>query len=114
VASLERQRIKERGVLDGLARRQNPRQNQRTSDLQSGQDRRFQLAATRDIADANAFLPRCAQAPGRLVNKLPQVRWSPRGVQRAIQARAAMVVDGRLNAAAINLTAWTPAVFLLP
>jgi hypothetical protein len=38
------------------------------------------------------------------MNKLRQMRWSPRGAQRLLQARAA-VIDGRLKAGAINLAA---------
>lgn len=37
-------------------------------------------------------------------NKLQQMRWSPRGAQRVLQARAA-VIDGRLRAGAISLAA---------
>jgi len=38
------------------------------------------------------------------MNKLRQMRWSPRGAQRVLQARAA-VIDGRLGSGAINLAA---------
>lgn len=38
------------------------------------------------------------------MNKLRQMRWSPRGAQRLLKARAA-VIDGRLKAGAINLAA---------
>ncbi|MGB5083773.1 MAG: hypothetical protein WBO09_04025 [Methylocystis silviterrae] len=38
------------------------------------------------------------------MNKLRQMRWSPRGAQRVIQARAA-VFDGRLKLAALHLAA---------
>jgi hypothetical protein len=38
------------------------------------------------------------------MNKLQQMRWSPRGAQRVLQARAA-VIDGRLKAGAFNLAA---------
>jgi hypothetical protein len=38
------------------------------------------------------------------MNKLPQMRWSPRGAQNVLQARAA-VIDGRRRASAIRLAA---------
>jgi hypothetical protein len=38
------------------------------------------------------------------MNKLRQMRWSPRGAHRLLQTRAA-VIDGRLKAGTISLAA---------
>jgi hypothetical protein len=38
------------------------------------------------------------------INKVRQMRWSPHGAQRVLQARA-KVISGRLNAAAFDLAA---------